>query len=103
MLLLVTLRCVYVLARFSLNTRHLVEVLTDHHNLQRLMTTKSLIGWLASWWEMLSGYNVNIVYKGDKNNPANTSSHRLDYTKALKGCCAATILTAHCNTKFCLW
>jgi hypothetical protein len=30
-------------------TRHSVEVLTDHHNLQRFMTTKSLTGWQVRW------------------------------------------------------
>ncbi len=35
--------------------RHLVEVLTDCHNLQRFMTTQSLTGRQASWWEKLPG------------------------------------------------
>jgi hypothetical protein len=42
--------------------RHPVEVLTDHYNLQRFMTTKSLTRRQARWWETLSGYNLYIVY-----------------------------------------
>jgi hypothetical protein len=54
--------------------RHPVEVLTDHHNLQRFMTTKSLTGRQVRWWETLSGYNLNIVYREGKKNPADALS-----------------------------
>ncbi len=80
--------------------RHPVEVWTDHHNLQRLMTTKSLTGRQARWWEMLSGYNLNIVYRAGKKNPANASSCRQDYARAPEGRCAAMILTVRCNATF---
>jgi hypothetical protein len=33
--------------------RHPKEVLTDHQNLQRFMTTKALTGRQARWWETL--------------------------------------------------
>ncbi len=46
--------------------RHLVEVLTYHHNLKRFMTTKSFMGQQARWWETLSGYNLNIVNRVGK-------------------------------------
>jgi hypothetical protein len=80
--------------------RHPVEVLTDHHNLQRFMTTKSLMGQQALWWETLSGYNLNIVYRAGKMNPANTPSCWPDDARVPEGRCAATILTAHCSTTF---
>jgi hypothetical protein len=82
--------------------RHLVEVLTDYHNLQWFMTTKSLKGQQARWWETLSSYNLNIVYRAGKKNPANAPSHWPDYTRVPEGRYAPTILTARCNTTFCL-
>jgi hypothetical protein len=83
--------------------RHLVEALTDHHNLQRLMTTKLLTGWQMRWWETLSGYNLNIVYTVGKKNPADAPSHQPDYARALEGRCAAMRPAVHCNATFCLW
>ncbi len=79
-----------------------MEVLTDHHNLQRFMTTKLLMGRQVRWWETLSGYNLNIVYRAGKKNPADAPSRRPDYARAPEGLCAATVLTAHCNAAFCL-
>jgi hypothetical protein len=78
--------------------RHPVEVLTDHHNLQRFMTTKSLTGWQVDWWETLSGYNLIIVYRAGKSNPADAPSCCPDYEKIAGARCAAMILTARCNT-----
>jgi hypothetical protein len=89
---------------------HPVEVLKDHHNLKWFMTTKSLMGRQARWWETLSGYNLNMVYRVGKENLADTPSCRPDYEKAPEGpagapegLCAATILTAQCNATFYLW
>ncbi len=82
--------------------RHPVEVLTDHNNLQRFMTTKSLTHRQARWWETLSGYNPNIVYRMGKKNPADAPSCQPDYTKAPEGCYATIILTARCSATFCL-
>ncbi len=58
------------------SARHPVEVLTDHHNLQRFMTTKALTERQARWWETLSGYNLNIVYRAGSKNQADPPSHR---------------------------
>jgi hypothetical protein len=82
--------------------RHPVEVHTDHHKLQRFMTTKSLTGRQARWWERLSGYNLKIVYRAGKKNPANAPSHRTDYARVPEGRCAATFLPAHCSATFCV-
>ncbi len=74
--------------------RHPVEVLVDHHNLQRLITTKSLTLQQARWWEMLPGYNLYTVYRAGKKNPANAPSCRPDYIMVPEGCYAATIFIA---------
>jgi hypothetical protein len=59
---------------------------------------------------MLSGYNLNIVYRVGRKNPTDTPSCWPDYTKALEdpadaleGICIATVLTALCNATFRLW
>jgi hypothetical protein len=90
-------RCDYVEG-----AKHPVEVLTNYPNLQKFMTTKSLTGWQARWWETLSGYKLNMVNRAGKKNHAGTRSHWLDYPRAQEGLCAATVLTAHCNAAFCL-
>jgi hypothetical protein len=82
--------------------RHSVEVPTNYHILQRFMTTKSLTGRQARWWETLSGYNLSIVYRASKMNPADAPSRRPDYARAPEGLCAAIVLTARCNAVFCL-
>ncbi len=73
------------------------------------MTTKSLTGRQARWWETLSGFNLNIVYRAGMKNPADTPSCQPDNVRAPEGpagapegLCAATILTAQCNAMFCL-
>jgi hypothetical protein len=79
-----------------------VEVLTDYYNFQRFMATLLLTGRQARWWEMLSGYNLNIVHRAGKKNPANAPSCWPAYVMAPEARCAAAILTARCNTTFCL-
>jgi hypothetical protein len=80
--------------------RHPVEVLTNHHNLQRFMITKLLTGRQVRWWETLSGYNLNIVYRAGKKNPADAPSRRPDYAKVPEGRCTATILIVRCSATF---
>jgi LSD1 subclass zinc finger protein len=80
--------------------RHPVKVLTDNHNPQRFMTTQALTGSEARWWETLSGYNLNIVYRMGSRNPADAPSHRPDYGRVPEGRCATTMLTAQCNAMF---
>jgi hypothetical protein len=67
------------------------------------MTTKSFTNWQGCWWETLSRYNLYIVYRAGKENPADTSRHQLDYASVLEASCTATILTKCCNSMFCLW
>jgi hypothetical protein len=80
--------------------RHPVEVLTDHHNLLRFMTTNAFTGRQALWLETLLGYNLNIVYRAGSKNPADAPSRWPDYGKVPEGQCAATVLTAGCNATF---
>jgi hypothetical protein len=66
------------------------------------MTTKALTGRQEHWWETLSGYNFNIVYRAGSKNPANAPSKRPSYKRVPEDSCATTVLTALCNTMFCL-
>ncbi len=61
------------------DARFPVTVLMDHHNLQRFITTRALMGRQAKWWETLSGNDLNIVYRAGKKNPADAPSRRPDY------------------------
>ena len=38
-----------------------VNILSDHSNLHNFMTTKELTGRLAWWWELLLGFQINVV------------------------------------------
>ena len=38
-----------------------VNILSDHGNLRNFMMTKELMGRLVWWWELLSGFQINIV------------------------------------------
>ena len=38
-----------------------VNILSDHGNLRNFMTMKELMGRLAWWWELLLGFQINIV------------------------------------------
>ena len=56
-------------------------VMSDHHNLQQFMTTKSLSGRQARWAEVLARYDFSIVHIGGKTNPADGPSRRPDYAR----------------------
>ncbi len=57
-------------------------MLTDHHNLQGFMKNKPLRGRLGRWWETLSSYDLDIVYRTGKTNSADGLSRRPDYKAA---------------------
>jgi transposase InsO family protein len=59
--------------------RHQVEILTDHHNLQGFLTTKTLIGRQVRWAEWLASFDVCITHRPGKLNPADGPSRRPDY------------------------
>ncbi len=61
------------------------------------------MGWQAHWWETLSGYNLNIVYRVSTENSADTPSCWRDYARTPEDHCAATILIARCNATSRLW
>ena len=52
-----------------------VNILSDHSNLRNFMTMKELMGRLAQWWELLSGFWINVVWCPGKDNPADGPSH----------------------------
>ena len=51
-----------------------VNILSDHGNLRNFMTMKELMGRLARWWELLSGFRINIVWCPGKDNPVDSPS-----------------------------
>jgi hypothetical protein len=63
-------------------SKYPVRVLTDHQNLQGFMKNKPLRGRLGRWWETLSGYDLEIVYRTGKTNSADGLSRRPDYKAA---------------------
>ena len=58
---------------------HPITILTDHDNLRTVMTTKKLSRRQARWWEILSGFRLEVVYRPGKTNPADAPSRRPDY------------------------
>jgi hypothetical protein len=60
-------------------TCHHAMVLTDHHNLQKFMSTKTLTPRQAQWWETLFSYSLDKQYRTRKTNPAEAPSRRPDY------------------------
>ncbi len=57
-------------------------MLTNYHNLQGFIRNKPLKGRLGRWWETLSGYDLDIVYRTGKTNSADSLSRRPDYKAA---------------------
>ena len=51
-----------------------VNILSDHGNLRNFMMVKELMGRLAQWWELLSGFRINVVWCPGKDNPADGPS-----------------------------
>ena len=58
---------------------HPILVYTDHLNLRSFLTTKSLTGRQARWWEGLSELNLEILHQPGASNPADAPSRRPDY------------------------
>ena len=58
---------------------HAIRCLTDHANLRTFLSTKTLRGKYARWWEILSALDLNISYRAGKLNPADAPSRRPDY------------------------
>ena len=53
----------------------LVNILSDHGNFHNFMTMKELTERLAQWWELLLGFQINVVWCLGKDNPADGPSH----------------------------
>ena len=53
--------------------------MTNHLNLRKFLTTKTLSRREIRWWKRLSGLNLAIEYHEGKNNLANGFFRCLDY------------------------
>ena len=53
----------------------LVNIFSDHSNLHNFMMMKELMGRLAWWWELLSGFWINVVWCLEKDNLVDGPSH----------------------------
>jgi transposase InsO family protein len=60
-------------------SKHPVEVLTDHHNLQGFMRQPRLNGRQARWCYYLTPYDFVIKWRSGSTNPADAPSRRPDY------------------------
>lgn len=58
-----------------------VRVVTDHHNLQQFMLTKSLNRRQMRWAAEMGAYYFQIVWRAGKRNPADGLSRRPDYMR----------------------
>ena len=63
------------------NSFYLIEMLSDHNNLKKLMTKKELNFKQVRWTQILIVYDFEIFYRSNDKNSANESSKRLDYEK----------------------
>jgi RNase H-like domain found in reverse transcriptase/Reverse transcriptase (RNA-dependent DNA polymerase)/Integrase zinc binding domain/Chromo (CHRromatin Organisation MOdifier) domain/Integrase core domain len=60
-------------------SKHPVEVLTDHHNLQAFMKQPKLNGRQARWCYYLTPHDFIIRWQSGSTNPADAPSRRPDY------------------------
>ena len=63
-------------------SKHPVEVLTDHHNLQAFMRQPKLNGRQARWCYYLTPYDFKIKWQPGSMNPADAPSRRPDYMRS---------------------
>jgi transposase InsO family protein len=61
-----------------------IEVLTDHQNLQSFMKQTKINGRQARWCMFLSPYDFVIKHRAGKSNPADAPSRRPDYEREAK-------------------
>ncbi len=60
-------------------SRHRIDVLTDHHNLKKFMSTTRLNSRQIRWAQELSRYDFAIEYRQGKSNPADPLSRIPEY------------------------
>src|SRR5205809_5832454 len=63
------------------DSRHTVQVLSDHKNLTTFMSTKVLNHRQARWAELLADYDFILIHTPGKSNPADGPSRRPDYAE----------------------
>ena len=49
------------------------------------MMMKELMGRLAQWWELLLGFQINVVWHLGKDNLMDGPSRQLDYENGIPG------------------
>ena len=64
------------------DSKHFINVITDHNNLRYFMTTKKFNARQMRWAEKLTAFNFNIKYRRDKLNFADASLKRSDIIKS---------------------
>ena len=62
--------------------QHLIQMITDHHNLRYFLGIKPLTQRQAHWTEFLSGFNFSIKYQISFKNSADAPSWWADYHSA---------------------
>jgi RNase H-like domain found in reverse transcriptase len=77
--LLAIMKCMKHWCHYLEESKRLVEVLTDHKNLQAFMTTKVLTHRQARWAEVLADYDFTLRHVPGKKNPVDGLSHCPDY------------------------
>ena len=61
------------------NFIHMMTVIIDHANLKMFLLNKNLFEREMKWWKKLSGLDLIIKYKSEKQNPADAALWRSDY------------------------
>ncbi len=65
---------------YLIGAKHKITVYSDHKNLTSFTTTKDLNKRQVRWWEFLSEFDFDIIYrKGSENARADALSRRADY------------------------
>ena len=74
-------------------SKHNIEVLSDHHNLQGFMRKPTLNGRQARWLYYLTPYDFTIRYRTGESNPADALSRRPGYGPASGEDCSSLLAT----------
>ena len=64
------------------NSKHVINVITNHNNLRYFMTTKKLNARQMRWAEKLAAFDFNIEYRKKKLNSVDASFRRFDIMKS---------------------
>jgi hypothetical protein len=80
---LLTIRAAFAQWRhYLLGAPEEIEVITDHNNLTTLLTSYSLGGQQTRWYRASSEYNLRIIHRAGRLNPAGAPLRQADYEGA---------------------